>query len=231
MPRTPSRPARSVPSHSRRQPRADGTATRASILEAAGRIYAAKGFERTTSKEICERAGVNIAAVNYHFGSKAGLYAEVLVEAHRQLIVLDEMEAIASNTRAGAEKKLLMIFGGIASRVSASALPWGLRVLVREMTTPSVHARALIERAIAPKAALLRRLIAEILGLTSDHPSVQHCLAFLIGQVMILLIAPKELRRTVLPALNGNSEGLVADLSAYMVAGLRGIRLRHAKDS
>ena len=51
---------------------------RARILEAAGPMFAAKGYQGATIREICEAAGVNLAAVNYHFRNKRTLYAASL---------------------------------------------------------------------------------------------------------------------------------------------------------
>ena len=70
----------------RSAPRRDGLSTRNMVLEAAGRVFAERGYAKSTSREICEKAGVNSAAINYYFGGKEGLYEEVLVEAHRQLV-------------------------------------------------------------------------------------------------------------------------------------------------
>src|SRR5437868_9603164 len=95
--------ARAAPSRSRpksirkaaapRSARADGDVTRAHLLNTAGQVFAELGYIGTASKEICRRAGANIAAVNYHFGSKDGLYEAVLVEAHRQIVSLDDLLA------------------------------------------------------------------------------------------------------------------------------------------
>src|SRR5438270_117404 len=52
------------------------------LLEAAGEVFAAKGYRATTVREVCRRAGANVAAINYHFRDKEGLYAEVLRYAH-----------------------------------------------------------------------------------------------------------------------------------------------------
>src|SRR5258708_36820563 len=52
--------------------------TRRRILEAAGRIFAGQGFDAATIKQITDAAQANVAAVNYHFGSKRKLYLEVL---------------------------------------------------------------------------------------------------------------------------------------------------------
>ena len=53
------------------------TDTRAAILDAAKKIFAAKGFGAATVRDICTEAGANIALVSRYFGSKSGLYAEV----------------------------------------------------------------------------------------------------------------------------------------------------------
>ncbi|MGH7929608.1 MAG: TetR family transcriptional regulator, partial [Candidatus Binatia bacterium] len=55
---------------------ASGTEQR--LLEAAGEIFAEYGYRSATVRQICEKAKANIAAINYHFGDKDGLYLAVL---------------------------------------------------------------------------------------------------------------------------------------------------------
>jgi AcrR family transcriptional regulator len=59
------------------------TETRQRLLEAAGAVFAERGFRATTVREICHRARANLAAVNYHFGDKERLYGAVLQYALR----------------------------------------------------------------------------------------------------------------------------------------------------
>ena len=59
------------PQRPKRAQRSDGRSTRAVVLEAAGKVFAERGFAEATSKEICERAGTNGAAVNYYFDTLA----------------------------------------------------------------------------------------------------------------------------------------------------------------
>jgi AcrR family transcriptional regulator len=52
--------------------------TTSRILSTATRLFAAHGYDGTSTKDICERAGVNIAAIHYHFGSKENLYHSII---------------------------------------------------------------------------------------------------------------------------------------------------------
>src|SRR5262249_57097394 len=65
--------------------------TRQRVLDAASELFAAQGFHGTTVREIAQRAGVNLAAGNYHFGSKRALYLEVL-RAHFKHLQADLRE-------------------------------------------------------------------------------------------------------------------------------------------
>src|SRR6202162_2137136 len=55
--------------------------TRNRLLNVAARLFAARGCKKVTVREICRAARANVAAVNYHFGDKLGLYREVLQSA------------------------------------------------------------------------------------------------------------------------------------------------------
>lgn len=57
--------------------------TRREILRAAGEAFAACGFVGATTRAVAARAGVNVATLHYHFGSKEGLYRAVLENAGR----------------------------------------------------------------------------------------------------------------------------------------------------
>jgi AcrR family transcriptional regulator len=75
---------------------ADGTKER--ILDAAERLFSEDGFDATSLRAVTAAAGTNLAAVNYHFGSKAALLPAVAARmlepvTQRQLQLLDELEA------------------------------------------------------------------------------------------------------------------------------------------
>ena len=74
---------KAVPRHGAaetRKQRVDGAEARARLLTTALRLFAEHGFARTSTREIAQAAGVNIAAISYYFGDKAGLYRAVYTE-------------------------------------------------------------------------------------------------------------------------------------------------------
>ena len=72
--------------------------TRRRVLEAAEQLFAVRGIEAVSIRDITHAAGVNLAAINYHFGTKQGLAAEVFKHClgplnAKRLELLDEVEA------------------------------------------------------------------------------------------------------------------------------------------
>jgi len=225
---SPASPRKKPPARAARASRTDGAETRRQILDTAGRVYAEKGFARTTSKEVCARAGVNMAAVNYHFGGKDGLYEAVLIEAHRQIVSLDELTAI-TGSGADAAHKLRSVIGHLVALAAQASGPWGARVLIQELSAPSPLAPALIKRAVLPKARLILGLVGEIVGLPPDHPVVQRALAFAVLPCAVLVLLPKHLRGRVLPALDADPAALFDDLMRYVLAGLAALAKEHGR--
>jgi AcrR family transcriptional regulator len=202
-----------------RTARADGDATRSAILDIAGQVFAERGYADATSKEICTRAGVNMASVNYHFGSRGGLYEAVLVEAHNHLLRLEEMQAMAAGA-GDPREKLRTILNRIVEHVTGPRAHWGSKVVVRELLAPTEHVPALVRQAIAPKAMVLIGIVSQIVGLPATHPAMQRSLFFTMSPCLAMLLAPRELRTDVLPGLGGDSAQLADDLLRYALAGL-----------
>lgn len=78
-----------------------GRATRERVLDAAERLFAVRGVDAVSVRDITEAAGANLAAVNYHFGSKHGLVVAIVQRRADQLgqrrsELLDELEASGS---------------------------------------------------------------------------------------------------------------------------------------
>lgn len=63
-----------------RSARHDGEAARARLLRSGLRLFAQQGYAKTSTRELAEDAGVNVASISYYFGDKAGLYRAVFFE-------------------------------------------------------------------------------------------------------------------------------------------------------
>jgi AcrR family transcriptional regulator len=203
--------------------RQDGLETRRQLLEAAGEIFAEQGYAKATSKEICERAGANVAAVNYHFGSKDGLYAAVLEEAHSRLVSIETVAA-AAQSRIEPRLKLEMFLSRIVGEVcKADSAGWELRVLSREVLSRSPMMAGLLQNQIAPKAKFVRSIIAEIMHLPADDPAVSRALINLMGPILMLLITERSVQKQVAPKLELEPQALAEHMITYALAGMEAV--------
>ncbi len=206
--------------------RQDGEQTRQRLLQAAGQVFAERGHADATSKEICARAGANVAAVNYYFGGKDKLYEEVLVEGHRQIISTDALRAILDGAGSDVDR-LRALLAHFARAATAPEPLWGARVLMRELAMPSPFASALIRQAVLPKAALARRLMGRLLKLPEEHPTVQRALMLCLLPCFSLVLFPEVLRGQVLPATASDAPGMLDDMLRYVLAGLGALAEKH----
>jgi AcrR family transcriptional regulator len=206
----------------KRARRSDGQATRAHILETGGRVFAERGYADVTSKEISTRAGTNQAAVNYHFGSKDGLYEAVLIEAHRQLVDFAELTEWTSGG-GDPRQKLRAVLAHLMGLALRKEEAWGFRVLLREVLTPSPLMPSLVSNAMRPKARLLLGLVSDITGLEPEHPTAQRGLFFTVVPCILMALAPQPLKAGVLPAINQDPQALADELMRYVLAGLEAV--------
>ena len=132
---------------------------RAKLLDAAGEEFARKGFEGATIRAICDRAGVNLAAVNYYFGDKERLYEAVLLLAHRSGSQL-HLETLDTFEPTDALGRFVAAF--LARLVAQHQIPWHQAVMFHEIQSPSRAAATLVREALRPTfealLGILRRL-------------------------------------------------------------------------
>ena len=121
-------------------------------------------------RDICRAAEVNLAAINYHFGDKAGLYREVVQAA---------IDAIRGTTEAArregaglpAAKRLQVFLRTFVRRLLASGQPRVQRLVQREMYEPSGLLDRLVAEAIRPRLEYVAAIVAELLALPRRRPA------------------------------------------------------------
>ena len=213
--------------HHRRKrsaPRRDGLSTRGVVLEAAGRVFAERGYLRATSREICDRAGVNGAAINYYFGGKEALYEEVLVEAHRQLVSMEELNAVMDSGGTAADKLRAFVELAVRAALKAPEL-WALPVLLREVASPASHLPTPLVESVLPKLGVVRSLVCEVTGFAPGSERAAHAAAMLLFPCMFLVLFPEKIQSLLLPDFMERPEGVIDAMVAYALGGLNALRL------
>jgi AcrR family transcriptional regulator len=122
--------------------------TREKILNAAGEVFAEEGFEGATIRAITERAGVNIAAVNYHFRDKGELYTKVVLQACSVQAALQDAMADAADSPEERLRRIVHHF--VRYLLDPSRPDWMRRLKAREMANPTAALDELVEKNLRP---------------------------------------------------------------------------------
>ena len=156
--------------------------TRDRILEAAGEVFAEVGFRCATVRTICERAGVNVAAVNYHFGSKEKLYYEVLKYWH-EFAIKKYPPLLGVNETAPPEEKLRAFILSLLFRILDKGKPaWFGRLMGREMAEPTRAFDHMVKEVMRPLNELLASIVQRIVGTRASEEAIRLCCTSIIGQ-------------------------------------------------
>jgi TetR/AcrR family transcriptional regulator, regulator of cefoperazone and chloramphenicol sensitivity len=173
---------------------AHSAATRQKLVDSAGPIFAEKGYYSATVREICKQAGANVAAVNYHFKDKLGLYEEVLMHCKRAAHV-DQMRAALEQT--GSPEDILRdVIRARVQGLRKNAMPsWQLRIFAHELADPTPALSRMINRVSRPIFERLLELIAKIIGLPAHDAKTRLCAHSVMGQILFYVFAGPVLER------------------------------------
>jgi TetR/AcrR family transcriptional regulator, regulator of cefoperazone and chloramphenicol sensitivity len=224
---------------------ADVAETRARLLDAARRLFAERGFEDVTVREICREAGANLALVNYYFGDKLGLYYEVVNEA---IAVVREFNSTAMNAPEGsnAEARLRHFVRGLLSQIIqfrsgdtdpvpyerprwGAADSWVHRLIQHELSRPTEAATRIMQEAMAPRIRYLADIVTELLSCPKKDPRVMHCVASVHGLCLVYSrIVLADRFKAAMPDLASDGafdvDDAVAHVTAFSLAGIRAMR-------
>lgn len=132
------------------------------LLETAGEVFAEKGFEGATVREICKRAGVNIAAVNYYFRDKERLYVETVKSAACGSQETAPLPAWPAKTPPVAKLRdfIHVMVGRLMSRDKPA---WHTQLMMRELAQPTSACAEWVEEYVRPHAEVLAGVLAELM--------------------------------------------------------------------
>ena len=154
--------------------------TRMRLLDAAREVFSQQGFQGATVREICRRADANVAAVNYHFGSKDGLLAEALNFA--PLAALQQ----ANVKSAECPKMRLHLFlrDFMLMLLDEKNSSSQCRIMARELADPTPALDQIVSEAIAPLHEFLGNLVREIIGKNVAETELRRCVHSILGQCL-----------------------------------------------
>src|SRR5215467_2854822 len=118
--------------------------TRERIAEAAGEIFAERGFDSTTVRDICQRAEANVAAVNYYFGDKQRLYVEAVMRAHQWRMERARLPEWSADT-SPREKLTDFVLTFVRRIRTGPENTWHTRLIMREMMNPHEACAELVQ--------------------------------------------------------------------------------------
>ena len=202
--------------------------TRGRLIQAAGALFAERGYAHASVREICGHAGANLAAVKYHFGNKAGLYRAVLLDSHEGLRDQEPLPRLAEARSPEAALRAQIGFMLRFLLLRRPAHSFAGQLIARELQAPTEALTDLVRLVMRPVREALEETIAALLG-DADSPARRGQLTnFVFG-----LCAFHEFGRPVLerfgfapPRVEAEVDPLADAIAAFALGGIRRTRDR-----
>jgi TetR/AcrR family transcriptional regulator, regulator of cefoperazone and chloramphenicol sensitivity len=201
-------------------------AVRQRIVEAAGEVFAELGYEGATVRSITERAGVNVAAINYYFRDKACLYEHVVSACCCS--TQEAADACPWPEGAPAEERLRFFIERMVRRALNPERPgWHRLVMAREMITPTPALDRMVRESIGPERDQLVEALDEMTGhRLSDRE--RHLFGFsIVGQCLFYMQNGPLIGRLcpMMDAEPPTVSELIAHIQAFSLAAVRSLAL------
>ncbi|MBN2312206.1 MAG: CerR family C-terminal domain-containing protein [Candidatus Hydrogenedentes bacterium] len=178
--------------------------TKLSLIRAAGELFAQRGLEGASIRAIADRAGANIAAINYHFGTKENLYTEVLryiASNQADRGVPEYLEDARLGSREGIAGIVAdIVEGRFATYLSSGNPTWFGQLMLRAMLEPSESLQSVVEQFFKPDLDAYKAIMIRALPRLSDQEA-EFMAYSLVGQVAFYVFA-----RTPILVAHGKQE-------------------------
>lgn len=199
--------------------------TRAKLLAHAEELFLAHGFEGVSIRQITDASGANIAAVNYHFKGKTGLYREVLAQlldeiAYDKLTLLKEL--VEQQPKVTLEQILRSyIRSFFDAHLSSPDSDRLLQTIYREMAPDAIASDLVADHLVIPVHNAFQEIIINSCPeLSEDYAS--YCVSSIMGQVLHFIRAREILRGIRTPEQNQSFiEDTVQHITQFSLRGIR----------
>lgn len=196
-------------------------ATRASLIEAAAPLFAKEGYEGTKTRDIADKAKANVSAINYHFGSKMGLYQAVL---RQQAEETDEVYPLETETirKESPEKRLHWLVHNLLRRILTSQDSRG-KICAREFVEPTEALDYLVKEIVSKQFDVMRSIVAAVVNRdTTDEELNRFCVS-VVCQCFDYGMAEPMLKRlgVKIPETEDDINELADHIVRFSLAGLK----------
>ena len=149
--------------------------TRARLLTAAARLFAERGLAKVTVRDICKKARANVAAVNYHFGGKDGLYRAVVETAMATMQSTTDAARVAGEGKPPDERLRAYVAVFLERILGKDREIWIHQLMLRELSDPTAALDLVASNVLRPRTAYLCGVIGELVGCPADDARVMRC--------------------------------------------------------
>ncbi len=203
----------------------DGSPTRDALLDAAEELFAAHGYAAVGMRELVARAGVNLSAVKYHFGSKRELYLETVrraMQRRESMEVWAALEPRPSTVDAAAKALVLFVRGLFVMMRARSELSACARLMLHEAMDPSDALEDVVVSFTRPNVEALAGVIA-VLRPGADRQELELDARSVLGQALHYLLLRPIVERSAGLSLSesGTSREIADHIATFSLRGLR----------
>jgi TetR/AcrR family transcriptional regulator, regulator of cefoperazone and chloramphenicol sensitivity len=208
-------------------------ATRQQLLETAAEVFADVGYRAATVRQICERAGTNIAAVNYHFGDKEQLYQAVLRDTYHTAMKAYPADFGLSARATPKQRLRAFVLSFLLRILSEGPSAHHGKLMAREMIEPTGALDVIVQEEIEPMAAVLSAIIDDLLGPKAAKETKRLCGLSVVSQVVFYRHC-RPLVARVFPDMEFDAAGIEAladHVTRFSLSAIRALARKSAKES
>ncbi|OZG74200.1 hypothetical protein BTA51_04060 [Hahella sp. CCB-MM4] len=201
--------------------------TRRALLQSASKIFAEQGFQIARIRDIAENAGTNLSAINYHFGSKKGLYYAVLESVAQTTI--ERFPLLSSDSsHLSPEQRFRFLVRNLLRRFISPDTPSVLaQLMTRELSHPTQALDDLVNRVSRPQFMTAASVIREIVSPDISQEQVQQAVLSVFGQCIVYLFARPLISRLLPQDVYSSEQSIdqIADhIATFSLAGLQAMQ-------
>ena len=191
--------------------------TRERLLVAAREVFAEHGFQGATVREICRRANVNLAAVNYHFNNKEALFASALD--------FEPLHALRDSAlhEGCAEARLQHFIQDFLTQLMDEKSSSQCKLMMHELINPTLALDSFVQQAIEPMHKIMRQLVLDAAGVKIPPTELRRCVFSIFGQCLFYRHSHAVIQR-LHPKLRYDAKEIAATaqhIAEFSLAGLK----------